>query len=231
MIAALPWYPAAQSTLDLLWRLARARLGYGPEALSWTASGDMPLLTQTCAPVWDRRYRGRLHPLGALDFGVAPRGLYASVLVTRIEEGRTLDTCAPRVAVNDFESQSGWGALRGLPIREVAETGGHAASMACVASGGADLAAIDAVTWRLAPHPRLAVRATTPPTPAPPLLTAFPDRAQALRDALAHAVRALPLAHRRRTGLRAFVPLTDAHYDGLAPLPPRPRCNRAGIAA
>lgn len=230
--AALPWYPAARPALEALWRVARARLGCGPAALDWSGgAAAAPMLTQTCAPVWATRLRDTHHVVGTLDFGLAPPGLYASVLVTRIDDDRPLPRCAARVAVNDFESQSGWGALGDLPVGTALETGRHAASMAAVAAGRADLAAIDAITWRLAPHPRLRVRAATPPTPAPPILTADPALVAPLRAALAAGAAALPVALRRASGLRAVVPAGPDHYAALAALPPRPRCNQAGIAA
>jgi len=235
MIASLPWYPAARPMLDRLWRDIRARLGHGPATLRWP--GDVAtiaapasiVLTQTCAPVWQRHLAGRLHIVGTFDFGVAAPGFYRSALVTRSHDVRSLGAAATRVAVNDFDSQSGWGALAHLAPGEVVLTGSHAASMALVASGGADLAAIDAVTWRLSPHPRLVVRALTDPTPSPPLLTGDPDLIAPLRAALAGAVAALPGEDRERSGLRGFVAADAASYASLPLPPPRAPLHSGGF--
>ncbi|UWQ22763.1 PhnD/SsuA/transferrin family substrate-binding protein [Jannaschia sp. W003] len=236
MIAALPWYPAARPVLERLWRAARAHLGFGPESLSWPADcarhWQRPdiLLTQTCAPVWRRHLVGRLHVVGALDFGVAAPGLYRSALVARLDDPRPVAALA-RAAVNDWESQSGWGALGGLPLRAAFATGSHEASMRAVAAGEADVAAIDAVSWRLAPHPRLAVRAWTAPTPAPPLLTGDPALVAPLRAALRAALADLAASDRRRTGLRGLAEVDAAFTAASPPLPAPFGCKSAADAA
>ena len=222
-----------------IWDHVRDRLDLDAGPLDRSVQPDAyiaehaPVLMQICGPMAARS--GRVAVLGAFDFalpGLAP-GDYASHIVRRTGDAGPIGL----VAVNDFQSQSGWGALAaaGLGDRTVVVTGAHTASMRAVAAGEADAAAIDAVTWRLDPHPRLRVRTTTPPTPAPPLVTCHPERADALRAALAEAVASLSVAIRRRTGLRAFVPRGDAHYAGMT-LPPPPaaaqdRCNRAESAA
>ena len=183
------------------------------------------VLSQCCSLHLVGRLHRRMHVVGAFDFALpgVPPGSYASHLVTRIGDDRPLAACAARVAVNDGESQSGWGALvaTGLPVGRATVTGSHAASMAALAAAEADLAAIDAVTWRLRPHPRLRVRRTTRPTPAPPLVTARPALVAPLRRALGDGVAALPLALRRPAGLRGFVPLDARAYRGMAvPDPP-----------
>src|SRR5262245_28049194 len=79
---------------------------------------------------------------------------YCSMIVARREsEVRSLDDIAGTVAaINGYDSQSGWNALRhsligrGAPAR-IVETGGHRKSMAAVREGRADVAAIDCVTY------------------------------------------------------------------------------------
>ena len=79
---------------------------------------------------------------------------YLSMIVARRDGGvRTLDDIAGKVAaINGYDSQSGWNALRhsligkGAPAR-IIETGGHRRSMAAVREGRADVAAIDCVTY------------------------------------------------------------------------------------
>lgn len=207
----------------------RDRLGFGPERLGWPEAVapwlDAPdlLLAQVCGPMAAARL-DRLTVLGAFDFGGPRPGTYVSQVVMRSDDARS-PAPGMAAAVNGFDSQSGWGALHDAGLApdsgRIVVTGAHAASMEAVAQGEADLAAIDAVTWRLAPHPRLAVRLTTPACPAPPLVTAMPEHADALRDALTCAVAALPVPLRRASGLRAFVPKDAADYRGMA-LPPPP---------
>ena len=210
----------------------RDRIGLGPDRLAWPDdieafwSDPALVLSQTCGLPLAMRLHLRLRVLGALDIGhpgIAP-GQYASHLVTRVEDDRPLAEAARRVAVNAADSQSGWGALHatGLPIGSARVTGSHAASMEAVAEGEADLAAIDVLTWRLGPHPRLRVRATTRPTPGTPLVTARTDLVGPLRAALSDAVPALSAPQRRRSGLRGFVPFDAAPYLALRVPPPPP---------
>ena len=221
-----------------IWNQVRARLGEPSHGLerpddldAFLATG--PLLAQICGPMAARRSHGVM-VLGAFDAGLpgCPPGTYASHIVRRLRDGPV-----STAAVNAFDSQSGWGALieAGHGDRSLIVTGSHSASMRAVADGTADVAAIDALTWRLSPHPRLRVVATTRPTPAPPLVTTRADMAGTLRRHLADAAAALPVAKRRATGIRAFVPKTDADYAGMA-LPPPPstspaRCIPSGIPA
>ena len=91
-----------------------------------------------------------------------------------------------RLAVNGTDSQSGWGAIlhHAAPLAEagrffggVVVSGAHAASVPMVADGRADLAAVDAVSWRycrrfLPEAGRLRVLMLTEPTPGLPYIAA-----------------------------------------------------------
>lgn len=230
--ASLAWYPAAAPVWDALWAEVRARLGEGPERLDRPSDfhahwADPALvLAQTCGLPWRIGLAPNVRMIGAFDFGLpgVPPGHYASVLVQRADDARPVpEVAAAGVAANGLDSQSGWGSLHlaGLIPGPVTVTGAHAASMEAVAEGRAHLAAIDAVTWRLSPHPRLSVRGWTPPTPGCPLITGRPELADRLRAILPEAVAALPAPLRRRAGLRGFVLMDPAAYEAL-PLPPRP---------
>lgn len=227
MSASLPWYPGAAAFWKDLWHAMRPDLPGAPAELDWPAdlaahwaSPDI-WITQTCAPLWKARLRDRLYPVGSFDFGLSAPGTYRSAIVTRQGDRRPLHAARWRVAVNEFESQSGWGALNGVPRSDVLQTGSHAASMDAVAAGQADLAAIDGVTWRLSPHPELRVRAWTRPTPAPPVLTSDPARIGPLRDAIRKALTKVAC---ETIGLRDFVALDAAYYATTPRLPPLPRC-------
>ena len=79
---------------------------------------------------------------------------YLSVIIARRDSDiRRRDDVAGRVAaINGYDSQSGWNALRhsligkGAPAH-IVETGGHRKSIAAVREGKADVAAIDCVTY------------------------------------------------------------------------------------
>ena len=142
-----------------------------PEALSrdvglmagWTDPGLV--LGQTCGLPFVREL-GR--PGGAGRRGRTtgspgcPPGWYRSAVVVRADDPReTLaDFRGARLAINGTDSQSGWGSIlhHAAPLAEagrffggVVVSGAHAASVPMVAGGGADLAAVDAVSWRLLP--------------------------------------------------------------------------------
>jgi hypothetical protein len=171
MIASLPMYdrPETAGANDRLWAgVARALAARGiaaPAALDrttgmWEAwlSPDL-LLSQTCG----LPYRTRLHGQVALvatpvyDLPGTPPGHYHSVLVARRDDARRrfADFDGATLAYNDADSQSGWAAPMGRGgrsrdrLRRTLATGAHRASARAVAEGTADIAAIDALTWRM----------------------------------------------------------------------------------
>ena len=123
-------------------------------------------------------------------------------------------------------SPQAWEAMTGTPrpahldlnglLAEVVETGSHAASLAAVTSGAADVASIDAVTFGLLAALRPAavagvrILAQTAPSPAPPFVvsrgTSSRDRARLLA-AISAAIADEQLADVRRVlGLARCVP-------------------------
>jgi ABC-type phosphate/phosphonate transport system substrate-binding protein len=250
--ASLPMYdwPEVGPAWDALWRETRARLaGSGIDAAgelrrdadhaaAWLSPGL--LLGQTCGWPLVSRLAGNVRVLArfAFDTGRAAPGDYHSVFVMRRGDA-TQEAAGPvqlgarlpgaRVAYNSVDSQSGFRALSELFARPVAlpasrtlATGSHRASIRAVAAGQADLAAIDAVTWRLAlahePAARkLAVAACGRDVPGLPLICApaFGDRGGEIVSALAAAVAAMPAAPRRALGLNGVVPASAGDYDVL----------------
>lgn len=241
MIAALPMYdrPELRAETDALWGAIRdalrARGIDAPDSLTrgrdpwaiWTDPGLV--LAQTCG----LPYRSRLHDRVALvatpDYALpgCPPGHYNSVIIAR-------DPCLPdrpRIAVNDPLSQSGWAALhdwttaRGVTRGPVLATGGHAASAHAVARGQADLAAIDAQTWRQIlragdADPALEIDRTAP-TPALPFITAGHRDPAPIRAALAAAVTGLPADLRAALDLAGLVQIAPGTYRAV-PVPPNP---------
>ncbi|NNK78215.1 MAG: PhnD/SsuA/transferrin family substrate-binding protein, partial [Litoreibacter sp.] len=170
MIASLPMYdrPETRASNDRFWQLIRNQLEPGlasPEELSRTADHwqdwENPelLLSQTCGYPYRTRLHGktRLVATPVYDLPDCPPGHYYSVLIARKSDprGGFEDFARARLAYNDALSQSGWAAPQshaedtGFRFTDVTQTGAHRTSAQAVASGIADIAAIDAVSWAM----------------------------------------------------------------------------------
>lgn len=243
MIASLPMYdrPETATAHDRFWQAIRAQFSNAPPGLTrrdhdgvdWTSS-DL-FLSQTCG----LPYRSFLH--GKVNLVATPvhdlpckDGHYFSVLVARADDPRgELAAFEDSVAaINDPMSQSGWCALwqaakvHDLTFRSVKITGGHRASAQAVAEERADIAAIDAVTWRMIQRwdgfaKQLKVIAETPPTPALPYITRLSADPVPIRDAIAAAIKALTPEDQSLLGLRAVTYIPATQYLNL-PIPPKP---------
>jgi ABC-type phosphate/phosphonate transport system substrate-binding protein len=241
MIAALPMYdrPELRAETDALWAALRdalrARGIDAPEALTrdrdpWEVWQDPDLLfAQTCGLPFRARLHTQVTLVATPDYALpgCPPGHYNSVIIA---PGATLPA-RPRLAVNDALSQSGWAALhgwltaQGIAPGPVTMTGAHAASARAAAEGRADLAAIDAQTWRQliragAADPALEI-ARTAPTPALPWITAATNDPAPIRAALSDALAALPQATRAALDLHGIVQIDAAAYRAI-PIPPNP---------
>lgn len=248
-LAALPMYdwPEVRTANDRLWAAIRDHLRGGgvaaPEQLSrgadldaeWTDAGLV--LGQTCGLPLVTSLAGRVVVLGAADMGLpgCPPGWYRSAVVIRADDRRGDD---PRglaafrgatLAINGRDSQSGWGSILhhagphgGEALFDaVRVTGAHLSSIEAVAAGRADLAAIDAVTWRFALRHRpaagrLRVLLETDPTPGLPYIAAPGTDAAAVRVALAAGIDSLRTDDRAALGIVALAPLTAADYALVA---------------
>jgi ABC-type phosphate/phosphonate transport system substrate-binding protein len=247
VIAALSMYdrPEVRDATDRLWAAIAGRLraaGIGaPDALArdvdpWEVwqSADL-LLAQTCGLPFRSRLWGRVALVATPDFGLSgcPPGHYRSVIVARAGDGVTpAARRGPRLAYNEGLSQSGWAAAldwcaaRGVSLSAILETGSHAASAAAVAEGRADLAAIDAVTWRLLRR-HAPVAATlrevdrTPPMPGLPLITARNRDPRPLAAAVESAIDDLAPTDRAALGLAGLARIPAEAYTAF-PIPPSP---------
>jgi len=217
---------------DALWSAVRARLGgTGPRAVDratdmWAAwrSPDL-FLGQTCGFPYRTALHGRATLVGTPDYGLPglEPGYYQSVMVARTDEAGAdwRDFLDRRLAINGPDSQSGWAAPQNMAAEasgrftRVRETGSHRQSAEDVAAGHADIAAIDAVTWRLVERfrpdvvRRLTILTRTPPTPGLPFITGRATLAPALFDALGAAIATLPSS---TTGLRGIVAIPAEAY-------------------
>ena len=241
MIAALPMYARAENRAahDALWTLIRdglrARGVEAPEALDretdYMEGWGRPdlVLGQICNLPWRARFRDRVTLIGASDYGLpgAGPGEYYSVIVARADDPAP----GSRFALNDPLSNSGWDLPQewarqaGVTLRPVAVTGSHLGSLRAVAEGGADLAGIDAITFRnlqrwepLAAGLRVVARTAT--SPGMSFITAPGRDPGPYREAIREAIAALPDWASEDLGLRGLIVLPPSAYD--RPLPPAP---------
>jgi ABC-type phosphate/phosphonate transport system substrate-binding protein len=202
-VVSLPMYdlPEVRPALDAWWaglahHLAREGVSDVPAALPHGAPPDASwsrpdlLLSQCCGYDLRNGYTGALRVLATPCYGapgcVGPA--YASIVVVAADApARSLDDLRGGVcAINGWTSHSGMNALRALIaprsrggrfFARIAVSGSHRASLAMVARGEADVAAIDCVVHALlARHRPGALTGTrplgrTPKAPAPPFVT------------------------------------------------------------
>ncbi|SMX37689.1 phosphate/phosphite/phosphonate ABC transporter substrate-binding protein [Octadecabacter ascidiaceicola] len=243
MFASLPMYdrPENRAAHDALWERVRDHLGYGPEKLDrqtdhidgWRR--DDLLMGQICNLPYRAEFHDSVTRIACADYGLAdtPAGYYHSVFVVREEDAaRGLAPAAlGRFAYNDALSHSGWGSPlariteQGLQFHTTLCTGAHINSVNAVADGRADLAAIDAVTWRMfqAWEPKavgLRVVGRTALSPGMTFITAKANNPAPIKSALTEAVADLPAEHVETLGMRGIVTLPDRAYD--IPLPSAP---------
>ena len=213
------------------------------EALPLEAAWLHPglLLAQTCGYPFASRLRGRVRLVATpcYDLPGCSGPISGSFLVVRAADraASLADLAGRRAAINYRTSNSGHNLLRaavaplarGLPFfAEVVETGGHGASIAALATGPADVAAIDCVTWgnftRFAPERVAALRVLgeTPKTPGLPLITrssASDAEVTLLRAALDRAVADEGMAETCEIlGLSGFATLPETDYDAVLQL-------------
>jgi ABC-type phosphate/phosphonate transport system substrate-binding protein len=239
-LAALPMYdlPELRWATDGLWAGLAERLPGAPAALTrdrpaeavWT-DPDL-LLAQACGYPLVTTLAGKSQVVATpcYDAQGCDGPFYSSAIVVRRDDpaARLIDLYGRRAAINAASSHSGMNVFRreiadvarGRPFfGETITTGSHAASAAAVASGRADVAAIDAVTWALlgASEPEtfraLRVLTWTRPAPGLPLISSAQTNAGRLEDlrrALDEAAVDPALA-RVRTALRltGFAPPPD----------------------
>lgn len=239
MIASLPMYWRDETAPSWLrfWETVRRHLPdlpglTPPEALpaDWDAHWRDPrlVLSQTCG----LPFRARLHPhvtyVGTLDFSLpdTPPGFYRSVILTRPNETRAPE--ALHLAYNAADSQSGWAATDGQAFAGHLCTGAHRASVDAVARGAADIAYVDAVTWRILRQTEpgldsaVTVRGMTPATPGLPLIAARDTDPAPLRAALSAALADLTDDARRQMGGPVALQVLDPGAYLSLPIPAPP---------
>lgn len=239
MIASLMMYarPELAAAHDRYWHLIRQELAQrgidSPETLAqeaeefsvWTAP-DL-VLSQTCGMPYRLWLHDKVTLIGTPDFGLTdcPPGHYRSAIVVRADDPRTQveDFREAVFAYNQTFSQSGYAApfnhlsSRGIWFANQTQSHGHLRSAQMVASGTADIAALDAMSWRLIRRyegfaEQLRVLEWTAPTPGLPYIAAAGVDGPTTFDAVAAAIDALAPDDRDALGLRGIVSIPAEAY-------------------
>ena len=239
--ASLPMYDRRelQAGHKQYWQLLRASIVAGgmraPAQLSDTVPGaDYWLradlcLSQTCGLPYRRYLHGKVSYVGTPDFnveGCAP-GYYRSVIVVRHDDLRSefrdftiSDVC---LACNSLDSQSGFAAIAthdgGSLTRhaQIIITGSHAASATAVATGTADIAAIDYNSWRFMMRydsfvKDLRVLELTCPSPGLPYISALSTDVEKMYTAIKAAIDLMPQHLKQLLGVERLVWIEPADY-------------------
>lgn len=239
MIANLMMYrrPQLEEAHARYWGLIRKHLlrvdVASPDALSQDAEEFFVwthpelVLSQTCGMPFRTQLHGKVTLVGTPDFGLAdcPAGYYRSAIVVRADDVRTemTDFKDAIFAYNQTLSQSGYAAPfwhvrpAGFWFVNRLATGQHVGSARSVATGEADIAAIDAVTWRniesYEPFAQnLRVLEWTAPTPGLPLITALGNDADLIFEAVRAAIDELDPEAKSLLGLQGIVKIPAADY-------------------
>ncbi len=249
--------PEVRGALDRLWRALRDAmrsrgLADVPDELShidsgWDAhwGGEAVYFTHVCGRDFVRRFPGRYRVIATPRYAAegCEGDRYRSFVV--IAEGaaaaRLSDLRGARLVVNGAHSHSGAWALAPLVaphgalgdfFGSVTESGSHEASLSVVRSGGADVAAIDCITYGLLARHRpdalggVRVVTTTPLAPAPPYVAPAsfgPAVFATMRDALAEVIADPALEDVREALLLRGVSVRDdeavyqAHFGRAGP--------------
>ena len=196
------------------------------------------LYSQTCGYPLRHAIRGKVRLVATPCYeapGCEGASYRSIVLVPKASSARTLaDLRGARIAFNGADSQSGYNVLRfitaplaqeGRFFGETIETGAHAASLAAVAAGKADAAAIDCVSLALfRRYGRAGVQevrdlCATPAAPSLPYVTAGiadADRLARLRQGLRRAMADPALAAtRKELLLKDVMLLPDSAYERI----------------
>ncbi|MGH6927121.1 MAG: phosphate/phosphite/phosphonate ABC transporter substrate-binding protein, partial [Dongiaceae bacterium] len=249
VVAELPMYdlPDLRSSTDAWWAgiaraLRRAGIEEVPDQLTRDRSAegqhDLLLLSQVCGSNMVGEGRNRLTYVATPCY-TAPGcngPLYRSVIVVPATcPARTIeDLRGSRCAINGYRSHSGCNALRatfaplaqgGRFFSSVTVSGGHALSLALMASGQVDVAAIDCITYallvRCRPHVLEDTRmiAQTVAAPVGPYVTrigASADLIARMRSGLAQAMDDPDLATARADLLLRGIEILSV--DDYAPI-------------
>ncbi len=247
MIASLMMYarPELDAALGRYWGLIRVELAKRGLDAPLELSNDMDefevwnspdlVLSQTCGMPYRMWLHDKVTLIGTPDFGIedCPAGYYNSAIVVRADDERgTLAAYKDATfTYNQTFSQSGFAAPfaqtkpLGFWFQDRTQSHGHLESARAVAEGQADIAALDAVSWRLIQRyegfaTRLRVLEWTAPAPGLPYIAATGVDQAILFDAIATAIDAQKPADREALGIRGLVAIPRETYLAVKNPPP-----------
>jgi len=253
MIASLPMYdwPEVRAETDKFWVLIRDAFRDAgipaPDQLSRTAEisqqwhADDLLLSQTCGLPYRLRLHDKVKLVGVPDHRLPdtlPGHYYSVVIVRAAVAGDLQDFRNAKLAYNAGDSQSGWAApqllatAHGFQFQNTVSSGAHRDSARAVATGHADIAALDVNSWHLVQRfmpeiaGRLRVLTNTAATPALPYICAPMHSATLASGAIRSAIVALDRPSREALGIHGIVPIKDDEYLRL----PTPVFMQPGLA-
>ena len=239
MIADLPMYqrPELVDAHNNYWSLIHQQMAErgldSPNQLS--AQPDIAqswvsphlVLSQTCGMPYRNSLHGKTQIVGTPDFqleGCSP-GYYRSAIVVRQQDAENdlVDFEHTTFAFNSEQSQSGYSAAywhfksHGFWFSNRVQSHSHTMSAQAVAEGSADIASIDAVTWRLMSSyemftKQLSVLAWTEPTPGLPYITASANDRQQIFDSIASAIDKLSATDKSLLGIQSLVHIPAEDY-------------------
>lgn len=240
-------WPETRLALDRFWSnvssalrdagiAAPPELTRSPDLMASWLSPDL-LIGQTCGWPFANILKSHVHLFGCFDHGLVgcPPGTYNSLFIGRSPEAekyikesdgiRSVES----VAVNLTESQSGFHVfteISGLPAEETVPpahrvmTGSHLGSIEAVAKGAASIAAIDAVSFRLAERFRpeitkqVHILGKSKPKPALPLITANSNKEKTgdFLSTLSVAIDQLTIEDRDQLFIQSVLPRHADEY-------------------
>lgn len=200
----------------------------------WTR--DDLVLSQTCGLPYRTYLHDKVRLVATPNFAISgcPDGYYCSYIMTRkSNKMRNLAEWQDAIfAYNETGSQSGFAAAwnhlapNNIWFETTIQTGSHLQSAESVAEGKADIASIDAVTWRFIERyetfaDELTILQTTEPTPGLPYITSQAHDPVVVRAALTEAVSALSQGNRDLLSLKSIITIPKDAYLAV----PTPKCR------
>jgi len=185
------------------------------------------VLSQTCGMPYRTSLQNKVQLVGTPDYGLdgCLPGYYRSAIIVRADDVRRqiAEFRDTTFAYNQTFSQSGYAAPfwhvkpKGFWFKKRVHVLQHLESARAVVNGFADIASIDAVTWRdIAKYETFAtglrVLEWTEPTPGLPLITALGNDTDLIFKAVTDAIKALDEQNKSQLGIQDIVKIPKEDY-------------------
>lgn len=239
MIASLPMYERDETAgvTSRYWTAIRNALSKrgieAPEQLTpggagqeFWASKEL-LLSQTCGLPYRLGLHRSVRLIGTPDMGLedCKPGYYRSAIVVNKydDRQRLAEFSSATLAINSYDSQSGYAAfyeswqLTNETFPQIVLSGAHSQSARMVANGKADIAALDAATWRQLKRYEecaddLKVLNWTAVTPTLPYICAAHFDSEVMFDSVQEAIASLDDDEREILGVYDLVKIRKEDY-------------------